>query len=145
MLSRALFTDKRGSLFVDAACCLPVFIISICLLISLINQAGSEQAGYVKMAKRAQTQVGVLAAAGLDIETDVLLQLDWPGNGVMSRLIYRPFIGESKSIADSDDYMVYVFPKRGIRYHRDGCSTMHEGDIEVILTAAIRKKYGISL
>jgi len=136
-----LFTDRRGSLFVDAACCLPIFIISVCLLISLINQAGAEQASYTKMAKRAQVQVDLIAAAGLDIETDVLFQVDWPGRGVMTKLIYRPFTGESEKIADTEDYLVYVFPKRGERYHKEGCSTMKAGDIEVILTASIRRKY----
>ena len=130
-----------GSLFVDAACCLPVFILSVCLLISLINQANAEQASYTKMRSRAKIQVDAIAAAGLDIETDVLLQVDRPGNGVTTKLIYRPFIGESKSIADTEDYLVYVFPKRGERYHREGCSTMKAGDIEVILTQSVRRKY----
>lgn len=126
---------------VDAACCLPVFILSVCLLISLINQAGAEQASYIKMSDRAKTQVDLIAATGLDIKTDVLFQVDWPGNGVFTKMIYRPFIGESDRIADSDDRMVYVFPKRGARYHIEGCSTMISGDIEVILNDSVRRSY----
>ena len=120
---------------------MPVFILTVCLLISLINQAGAEQASYAKMRSRAKVQVDAIAAAGLSIDTDVLLQVDWPGNGVMTKLIYRPFSGESKSIADTEEYLVYVFPKRGERYHREGCSTMKAGDVEVILTRAVRRRY----
>ena len=134
-------TSFRASLFVDAACCLPVFILSMCLLLSLINQAGSEQQAYADMADRADTQVDLIAASGLDIETDVLFQLARPGNGVLLKLIYRPFIGESSRIAESDDELVYIFPKRGIRYHRAGCGTMVNGDIEIILNPSVRSRY----
>ena len=106
------------------------------------DKPGECRAGLVlKMRSRAVVQVDAIAAAGLDISTDILFQIDWPGNGVMTKLIYRPFVGESKSIADTEDYLVYVFPKRGERYHREGCSTMKAGDIEVILTQSVRKKY----
>ena len=141
MWSKSISTGRRASIFVDAACCLPVFVIMICMLLSLINQANSEQASYAAMAKRAKTQVDVIAASGLDIKTDVLLQLSRPGNGVLLRLIYRPFIGESDKIASGDDELVYVFPKRGVRYHKEGCMTMKDGDIEIVLTSAVRKKY----
>ena len=141
MSSRLMFTSKRGSLFVDAACTLPIFIISICMLLALINQAGAEETAYRDMASRAKTQVDVIAASGLDIEMDVLFQTARPGNGVLLRLVYRPFCGESKGIADEDDELVYVFPKRGIRYHRAGCGTMIDGDREVILTNAVRREY----
>ena len=145
MLSRLLYTGREGrlraSLFVDAACCLPVFILSMCLLLSLINQAGAEQQAYSDMADRADTQVDIIAASGIGIETDVLFQLARPGNGVLLKLIYRPFIGESSRIAESDDELVYVFPKRGIRYHRAGCGTMINGDIELILNPSVRSRY----
>ena len=141
MLNRLLLISKRGSLFVDAACTLPIFIISICMLLSLINQAGAEETAYKDMASRAKTQVDVIAASGLDIETDVLFQTARPGNGVLLRLVYRPFCGESSGISDEDDELVYVFPKRGIRYHRAGCSTMIDGDREIILTNAVRRQY----
>ena len=145
MLSRLLHTGNAGrlraSLFVDAACCLPVFILSMCLLLSLINQAGAEQQAYSDMADRADTQVDIIAASGIGIETDVLFQLERPGNGVLLKLIYRPFIGESSRIAESDDELVYVFPKRGIRYHRAGCGTMINGDIELILNPSVRSRY----
>ncbi len=141
MSLRRIFTGERGSVTVDAACCMPVFVLTMCLLLSLINQAGAEQQAYATMVRRAKTQVDVIAASGLGIDTDVLLQLSRPGNGVLLRLIYRPFIGESEEIASGDDELVYVFPKRGIRYHVDGCLTMKEGDIELVLTAAVRRRY----
>ena len=141
MWIRHTSTNDRGSLFVDAACTLPVFIISICLLLSLINQAGAEETAYKDMASRAKTQVDLIAASGADIQTDVLFQTARPGNGVLLKLVYRPFCGESDSIADEDDELVYVFPKRGIRYHRAGCSTMTEGDREIILTNTVRRMY----
>ena len=103
-LLRTVSTGRvRASLFVDAACCLPVFILSMCLLLSLINQAGAEQQAYADMADRADTQVDIIAASGLDIETDILFELARPGNGVLLKLIFRPFVGESSRIAESDD------------------------------------------
>ena len=131
----------RGSLFVDAACTFPVFIISFCMLLSLINQAGAEESAFRKMAGRAKTQTDLIAASGIDPVTEVLLELERPGNDVTLRLLYRPFTGESRNIADEDDTLVYVFPKRGIRYHKAGCSTMVNGDRELILTNALRKSH----
>ena len=141
MFHRRSFISNRGSLFVDAACCIPAFIISFCLLISLINQAGAEESSYAKMNKLVQTQTGVIAAAGLDIEVEHLTQIDFPGNGVMTKLVYRPFIGESADLSGSKDEIVYIFPKRGIRYHRYGCSTMIDGDRELVLTDPVRMFY----
>ena len=141
MSFRSLFTSKRGSVLVDAACCLPAFIISICLLLSLINQAGAEESSYAKMAKQVQVEVDLMAVAGFDTDVDYLIQFGFPGNGVMTKLLYRPFVGESDDISGEDDELVYVFPKRGIRYHRYGCSTMIDGDRELVLTNAVRNNY----
>ena len=125
----------------DAACCLPAFIISFCLLLSLINQAGAEESSYAKMARQVQTQVDLIAVSGADIDVDYLIQFDFPGNGVMTKLLYRPFVGESAKISNEDDELVYIFPKRGIRYHRYGCSTMIDGDREIVLTNTVRNSY----
>ena len=141
MSFRSLFINKRGSLIVDAACCLPAFILSVCLLLSLINQAGAEETSYADMAKKAQVRTGLIAVSGLEIKTDHLVQVEMPGNGAVTRLVYRPFIGESDRLADRKDVIVYVFPKRGIRYHKYGCSTMIEGDRQLILTDPVRKTY----
>ena len=141
MSFRNLFISKRGSVLVDAACCLPVFIVSICLLLSLINQAEAEESSYAKMAGQVQTQVGLMAVAGMDTDVDYLIQFDLPGNGVVTKLLYRPFVGESDDISGKDDELVYIFPKRGIRYHRYGCSTMVDGDRELVLTNSVRNNY----
>ena len=140
-MSRNLFISRRGSIIVDAACCLPAFIISFCLLLSLINQAGAEESSYAKMAKQVQTQVDLIAVSGADIDVDYLIQFDFPGNGVMTKLLYRPFVGESEDISSEDDELVYIFTKRGIRYHKYGCSTMIDGDRELILTNTVRYSY----
>ena len=109
---RNLYTSRRGSLFADAAFCIPAFVISMCMLLSLINQAGAEESSYARMAKHAQTHVGLIAVSGADTGLDHLTEYDLPGNGVITKLLYRPFTGESDSISSEDDQLVYVFPKK---------------------------------
>ena len=50
-------------------------------------------------------------------------------------------VGESKQISIDDKTYVYVFPKRGTRYHIRSCSTLREGEISAILNARIRRTY----
>lgn len=57
-------------------------------------------------------------------------------------VIYRPFRGESAGMqAEDDDPRVYVFPKRGARFHIEGCSVMQEGSVETILTKSLKRQY----
>ncbi len=57
-------------------------------------------------------------------------------------VVFRPFRGESGRVeTDDDDPRVYVFPKRGARFHIEGCSVMQEGTVETILTGKLRKQY----
>ncbi len=54
---------------------------------------------------------------------------------------FRPFRGESRPVdADEKDPRVYVFPKRGARYHKEGCYIMQDGCVETILTRSLRAR-----
>ena len=55
--------------------------------------------------------------------------------------IFRPWKGESVQLVDADDERVYVFPKRGERYHSAGCQIMKEGSVEAILTEQLKRRY----
>ena len=130
---------KNAYVLVDAACTLPVFILTLCLLLSLINQAGYEDAMYADLAEKANASAAALSLTG----SGGLDYLPMPGvtrNHVAGCILYRPFWGEAR-LRCMGDSTVYVFPKRGIRYHILGCSVMQEGSVERILNKQLRKHY----
>lgn len=57
---------SKGSIIVDAACCLPVFIVALCILLMLIAQTGIEDTVFFTMSRAADTAVSVIAAADTD-------------------------------------------------------------------------------
>lgn len=130
----------RGYIIVDAACTLPVFILAMCTLLSLINQAGLEDKLFADLVKGADKQALVYAAGGKIIDSDYLVNIGHTKNLVIQKVTYRPFWGEEHTRM-KDGTTVYVFPKRGIRYHVEGCSIMKDGQIELILNKKVRKQY----
>ncbi|MFA7503061.1 MAG: hypothetical protein WCY55_08365 [Anaerovoracaceae bacterium] len=192
--------DKRGSLLVDAACCIPLFIIAAVLLLCLIIQCGIEETSAHVLAQSARTSVRAAAPAD-DADRDAVLKsafwmsfeyrlrqeqergrpdaslvriscgecVDLPGIGLRidnlvrahahvrnalpehawtlrepvayKQALFRPFVGESLQDDPEDRTLVYVFPKRGIRYHIRSCSTLREGEISGVLNARIRRSY----
>ena len=131
-LNRRINTSKRASIIVDAAVALPIFLLSMCLILSLILNAGKEDNGVLKMLKLSLASSKAIAVSGMDVVDELVLT----DSGHI--LLYRPFIGEKHG---TDSEWVYIFPKRGERYHVDGCSTMKNGDIVSILTDEIRRRY----
>ena len=191
----------NGSIIVDAACCLPVFLIALGMMILLIMQCGMEESVFRFGVKAADHTVladilstedtegsleaeeaGVFAAslmgsAALDWGTDNLVYMKsysegnkqafngglcldniikagvshssrvripgaFAANPITSRtMVFRKWKGESEGFASLDNSRVYVFPKRGERYHVEGCSTMKEGCVETVLTKKLRNSY----
>lgn len=62
MFGRPILTGKRGSLIVDAAICLPFFVIAIAMLLMLIAQTGREESVTRAMVKSAIASVDAAAA-----------------------------------------------------------------------------------
>jgi len=119
-------------LIVDAAISIPVFLIAMITILSLVLQLGKEAQAVNKMLKTSVLSSKGFAAAGLSIDMPMFLY----GEGHV--LCYRPFCGEG---AELDSDRVYIFPKRGERFHVDGCSTMKDGEIGTVLTNDIKRKY----
>ena len=116
------FSTSKGSFTVDASLALPVFILSIALLLSLIYEAGEEDALYKKLAKDANAASAVLGT--VDIEVPFMIAIGkTKTRGIERELYYRPFYGESAEVRNHD-ITVYIFPKYGKKYHIAGCSTM---------------------
>lgn len=122
---------KKGSIIVDAAISIPIFVLSMCFLLSMMIHIGREETAVSKMLKLSQSTSIACAASGMDVVDELVLA----DEGHI--LLYRPFVGKTKNVDD----MVYIFPKSGKRFHVDGCSTLKEGEITSILTNQIRKKY----
>lgn len=147
---------KRGSIIVDAAISLPIFLLAMCTILSLLLQVGREDNAMLSMFKTSQTVTRTLATVGyttggvLDSNTleqgsgELINSLSQDGRGDLYLfkeghvLVFRPFIGEK---SDSDGDRVYIFPKYGERYHIEGCSTLHNGERVAVLTDKVRRQY----
>jgi len=117
---------------VDAAVCIPVFVLAMAAILSLVLHIGTEEKNFREMAEKSQRLTVAYAAAGLNDSSVHYLHSEG------QNLAFRPFSG----VDDKDgDTLVYIFPKRGERYHIAGCPTMKAGEIETILTDQIRRRY----
>ena len=129
---RRILTNKKGSLLVDAAVCIPVFILAMAAILSLVLHIGTEEKNFREMAGKSQLLTVAYATAGLDDGSIHYLHSEGQS------LAFRPFTGADDTAGDT---LVYIFPKRGERYHVAGCPTMQPGEIETILTDQIRRRY----
>jgi len=142
---------QGGSLLVDAACSFPVFIMALCLLLSLLNHVETEentvyaQVQNALSSENSKTVTAVLQITDLQYSServpfkgafDFFLEEEYVSKKFIA---YRSFSGASTGIG-SEGGIVYVFPKRGERYHRAGCECLEAGSAPRILNAALRKK-----
>ena len=212
-MSTLINKHSRGAMIVDAACCLPIFIIAMSIILMLIAQAGIEDTVSFAMSEASDDAVLAIAGTGrsvsdnsgadgqsasiagdavafaaFDLGLKDTLSEEWKGDSPRVRLawlhtdleycldgginldnlisanvgvgtalpfgtflggmrysgrdmLFRPWVGESRQSEAYDDTRVYVFPKRGEHYHCSACSCLRNGDIQVVLTEKIRKKY----
>jgi len=164
-LKKHLSINRNGSVIVDAAISIPLFIYSMFLLILLISQCGHEAETFSEMVSFADNTVKAIAAAGSDssgismnndsgcIADNVLVicrtakpEINCPDifdKKISSDLLlaFRPFMGESEYHSSLDNSMVYIFPKRGECYHVADCVDMRDGCIQYVLNDRIRRKY----
>ena len=191
---------KAGFLIVDAACCLPVFLIAIGILLSLIAQCGIEETAQHALVQSARCSartflmsdkaenasllasgafvahwegflyeewgdeqqekhirdlvfeeqiflpdgsiwIDHIARAAVEMENQITIPNSTVNNPVsFKKVVFRPFVGESKHSVPYDMVRVYVFPKSGERYHLPSCRILHGGGIEVLLTEKIRRE-----
>ncbi len=54
-------------------------------------------------------------------------------------VVFRPFVGESSQSGSYDEVHVYVFPRRGERYHIRSCPVLQNGEVQTVLTESIRR------
>ena len=98
MFGRPIFTGKRGSLIVDAAICLPFFVIAIAMLLMLIAQTGREESVTRAMVKSAIASVDAAAAAGLPAKfyTRAVANLDRAamllGRNVSAKMVFTDLV-----------------------------------------------------
>ena len=56
------------------------------------------------------------------------------------KVVFRPFVGESIQNITGDTMRVYVFPRSGERYHLSSCYILKNGNLEILLTAELKRK-----
>ena len=143
---------RRGSVVVDAACALPVFIIAVSMLFGLIIQAGREEKTVAGLRKAAVAAIDVSAVRPYELTAsepvrpglyvDNVIRIAFPGERYVKGIAFRPFVGESKQPEGKDDVLVWVFPKYGVRYHVDGCYILkRENHIQVFKKQAVADGY----
>ena len=130
-MKKALFTNEDGTIIVDAAICLPIFIILMAIMMMLTIQCGIEEAAYTRLADEARESCKLIAASGLNgseltvsesIHTNVPVPAGFAQRlDAKARITYRPFIGESDDFAAACTDLIFIFPKYGEKYHGDGC------------------------
>lgn len=195
---------SKGSIIVDAACCLPIFIIALCTILMLIAQTGVEDTVFHNMSEA--VYASVTSFAGLSDIDDTKnertliysaysaalykgLTEEWPLKSASSvyindfecdqeatlsdgsyidrlvsvdvnfrtkvpilayftddirssrSVLFRPWVGESSGNTEFNGTQVYIFPKRGEHYHNSNCSCLKNGEIQIILSKSIRRKY----
>lgn len=147
---------KKGTVTIDAAIGLPVFLLAMGLLLCLMLQLEAEERRFCELRDRALTDMeirgavsrlsrGNLVVEGVrELKSRVRLKLPslsaQKKTDALEYLVYRPFIG-AQSEAAEDDTRVYVFPKRGQRYHIRSCIILQEGAVETVLSSQLRKRY----
>ena len=133
----ALHTNK-GSATVDAAVCLPVLVVVLGLLLSLVLQTGYEAKLYSDLSR--DTAAAAYAYIGGDTCEYTVLGGRSSRFDLYANLYYRPFAGESS--IDEDFTNVYVYTKRGEKYHLPGCSTMDYNKNYTVMTVSDAKAAG---
>ncbi|NCB41528.1 MAG: hypothetical protein EOM59_02800 [Clostridia bacterium] len=190
---------KKGFLIVDAAFCLPIFLIAFATLLFLIAQCGIEETIQYALIQSARSTsrvlclceekdyVSTVGAGAFHVNWGSFFYSEWKepqpeafivkltfGEDVallgsmitidnvsrayatveskipilqtfadhpfsLKKIVYRPFVGESEQSTSYDATRVYVFPKRGERYHIRSCYILQGGGIEVLLTEQFRR------
>ncbi len=147
---------RRASVIVDAAVCLPVFLLAMGLILCLMMEIRAEENEFCILTDKAVKDMQVKGAVYRLSHGSVSVQgvrekrasvsvrlpyiADKGKTKAVEYLVYRPFIGADGD-PDRGDTRVYVFPKRGQRYHTRECFILQEGAVEVILSKDLRKKY----
>ena len=146
----------KGSIIVDAAIALPIFIIAIAMLLQVINIVSKEEHAYYD----AETKIETLGMFGSKLElgqtvTDyshhvciehvqfypIIKNIKFPFAGAFfdsetlsMDMPYKTYIGESKAVFGDDEF-VYIFPKNegnekeGPRYHTNSACQIIKGGI----------------
>ncbi len=155
---------------VDAAICLPLFIIALGMMLQVINFIGIEERGYFDAESRICT-VGVFGSdislgksvndSSIGVSIDyvqtypITYSIKFPFSGAFLKsklaimdMPYRTYIGESKDLYDKE--YVYIFPKNEgnekeqPKYHFKFCRTMKAGTTKSLQTERITKSDAIN-
>ncbi len=141
---------------IDAAIALPIFLLAMGLVLCLMLQLEAEEHRFCELRDRALSDMesrgagSVLSRGNLrvngvrELKAKVKLKLpsisDRTRTDALEYLVYRPFTGAQGSGGD-DKSRVFVFPKRGQRYHIRSCVILQEGAIQTVLSRELRKRY----
>ena len=160
-MNSKMLTNKRGSYLLEAAISLPVFIIAVMVMSSVILMyaciedctfiaAGELRRGAAE-AVIADTSVVLPYRIRKEIEenhsqvhsaklTDAGFRCERWGIDELLLVSFRLRL-RTEEFADEDAEAVYIFPKRGEKYHSKGCTFLKAASTSAALTDTIRRKY----
>lgn len=162
---------KKGSIMVDAAICLSIFIIAIAMILQVINIVAKEEHAYYKAGIHIDT-VGVFES-NVELGTvvndaqrrvyidhvqfyPIIKDVKFPFAGAFFKNVllsmdmpYRTYIGESPDVYGDNEF-VYIFPKNegnekeGPKYHSSYCRTIKAGVTKGLEMIKVTKEEAIS-
>jgi hypothetical protein len=144
-MRRSVRRRRRGSQFVEAALTLPLLVLSLALLLFLVRLDRIQESKMFDLA--AETERTMLPNT---VSYTVSVPLSAFGRQLRFRevLLARPFIGEEPidgplggEALEEDGTAVWVFPRRGERYHKKECRIVTVYPFERILTASLKRIY----
>ncbi len=143
---RVRLRRRRGSQFVEAALVLPILILALLLLLTLIRLDRIQSARMYELARETeQTMLPNARSYTVSVPLPVFART------VRFReiLLARPFVGREPEegplgteALENEDETVWVFPRRGERYHKKECRIVTVYPFERILSASLRRRYG---
>jgi len=113
---------SKGTVIIDATLTLPIFILSMVLIINCILQCAYEAKLYKELCEDISL-MSVFQSDAYSLKDYSVLSGVTSKFGVYINVYYRPFLGDLTD-ENSDYENVYIFKKSGKKYHYPGCSTM---------------------
>jgi len=136
---------RRGSQFVEAALVLPLLILVLALLVFLVHLDRLQESKMYGLA--IETERTMMPNATV-YSVSVPIPLFERTIRFSEVLLAHPFTGEKpldgplgEETLEEDGDSVWVFPRRGERYHKKECRIVTVYPFERILGAALRRQY----
>lgn len=136
---------KRGSQFAEAAMILPLIVLSLGILLSLVRLDRLQENEFFLLANKTEK---AMLPASTSYTAEIAIPLFRKELRFQEMLYAHPFSGEKfdatgigTEALEREEGIVWVFPRRGEKYHIESCRIVTVYPFERILTPALKKQY----